>query len=243
MHKAMALGKNIKKAKLIPEQKPEPEAPKKVSAAIPKKQLLDDKKKSREERRERRAHSSLTGKLFHYITEQTQARRAALREKYMHEIQSLADKDVLLIRFEIGNDSFAVDIAHVKEVVPTPAISKVPGLPDYFKGAVLVRKKTVLALDLGEKLRVASGGDLPFTLVLKNGHSSIGLLLNDLPKTWKVKGKQISGAVQDLEKTARDETFIKGLVKDDNKLVFYLDVAELINSDRAVVVPDELVSE
>ena len=56
-----------------------------------------------------------------------------------------------------------------------------------------------------------------------------------------MQGKSITASLQALERTSRDEIFVKGLVNVNDKLVFYLDIEELINSDKAVVVPDELV--
>jgi len=234
----MALGKNFKKEKLIPEEtKREQPATEPVK---PKKEKLIASKKDKP-LRERKSPSSFTGSLFHYITEQSLANRTALRKRYQQEVAALADKQVQLILFDVGNEEFAVDIAAVKEVIATPAIARVPGMPAYFKGMIQVRKSTMMVMDLGEKLRISTVDQSPFTLILRSTKQPLGLLLKDLPRSIKVQGKSITASLQALERTSRDEIFVKGLVSVNEKLVFYLDIEELINSDKAVIVPDELV--
>jgi len=234
----MALGRNLKKEKLIPDVgKKEPSAAKPVK---PEKKKLISKKKDKP-LRERKSPSSFTGSLFHYITEQSLANRTALRLRYQQEVAALAEKHVQLILFYVGNEEFAVDISAVKEVIATPTIARVPGMPNYFKGMVQLRKTTLMVMDLGEKLRIATDNEFPFTLILRSTKQPLGLLLKDLPRSIKVQGKSISASLQALARTSRDEIFVKGLVNYNEKLVFYLDIEELINSDNAVVVPDELV--
>lgn len=234
----MALGRNLKKEKLIPDEtKGEQSGNKPVK---PEKKKLISAKKDKPQR-ERKSPSSFTGSLFHYITAQSLANRTALRQRYQQEIAALADKQVQLILFDVGNEEFAVDIAAVKEVIATPSIARVPGMPSYFKGMIQVRKATMMVMDLGEKLRIATSDESPFTLILRSTKQPLGLLLRDLPRSIKVPGKSITASLQALERTSRDEIFVKGLVSVNEKLVFYLDIEELINSDKAVVVPDELV--
>jgi len=80
-------------------------------------------------------------------------------------------------------------------------------------------------------------------LILRSTKQPLGLLLKDLPRTLKVDGSKISGSLQALERTSRDEIFVKGLVTVGDKLVFYLDIEELVNSDKAMIIPDELVKD
>jgi purine-binding chemotaxis protein CheW len=234
----MALGRNLKKQSLIPDKEKEThDVPSAKQIKVEKKTLIKSKEKPT---RERKSPSSFTGSLFHYITEQTLAHRSAVREKYQQEIQALAGKSVQLIVFDAGSEEFAIDISSVKEVISTPSIAKVPGMPSYFKGMIKVRKSTVLTMDLGEKLRISTADEFPYTLILRSAKQPLGLLLKELPRTYKVDGTRITGSLQALERTSRDEIFVKGLVSMNEKLVFYLDIEELVNSDNAVVVPDQL---
>ena len=45
-----------------------------------------------------------------------------------------------------------------------------------------------------------------------------------------------------FRETAIDETFIKGLIKIDGKLIFYLDIVGLIAADEAIEIPDHLIA-
>jgi purine-binding chemotaxis protein CheW len=177
-----------------------------------------------------------------YVSKEALAARQQMRKRYEAEIAALGDKTIQLIEFEIGDESFALDISHVKEVVATPPAAKVPGMPPYYKGIVNIRGNTVMALDFNEKLGLPRLSASPYIMVLKTSQLSLGILLSELPNALKVKGGQISSSLKTLSRSSH-EVFIKGVIKLEGKLVFYIDVEELVNSDKAVEFPEELVKE
>lgn len=176
-----------------------------------------------------------------FVSREALAARQQMRKRFASEISALGDKTIQLIAFNIGDEVFALDISHVKEVVATPVAAKVPGMPTYYKGMVNIRGNTVMALDLNEKLGLEKLVKPRYIMVLKTSQLSLGILLNELPSALKVKGTQISASLKTLSRSAH-EVFIKGLIKLESQLVFYIDVEELVNSDRAVEFPEDLVN-
>jgi purine-binding chemotaxis protein CheW len=52
------------------------------------------------------------------------------------------------ITFKLGQESFAINVAQVREVLEIPQITKVPTAPHYMRGVVNVRGKAIPVVDL-----------------------------------------------------------------------------------------------
>src|SRR5258708_337917 len=56
-----------------------------------------------------------------------------------------------LVTFAIGPDEYAIDIAHVLEIVEAGAITRVPSVPAFIRGATNLRGRPMPVIDLGMK--------------------------------------------------------------------------------------------
>lgn len=222
----MALGKNLKKQQLISGEKSKKKVPKKVV----RKKLIKPKAKK----------ATSKGILSDYISQKELERKQKLRDRYKREIEAFADQQLQLVVFKIGKEEFALDISKVKEVVKVPELSEIPDSAPHIKGIATIRNKTLMAIDLALKMK-KSETSAQFLLAINSSDKSYGLLLENLPTTLKVDGKNVSSDLSMLDNTSKDISYIKGLVKLDDRLIFYLDVKELAESDNAIVVPDALL--
>jgi len=233
----MALGQNLKKKKLIPDQQ-DKKTVAKPSSKVKKKKLIAPSTKPSP--RKKSTNQNPSTELLNFISKETEQRRKSLRKRYKEEIESLADLTVQFLVFQLAEEEFAIEISKVKEVVVTPAISKVPKMPKYIIGLADVRAKTVLAVDLAQKFGLAKSLESNFMLVIGGKKQSVGLLLAKLPLALKIHGKNISSAISYLEEGMED-AYVKGLIKLEGRLIHYLDVDELLDSDKAIVIPDHLM--
>lgn len=159
--------------------------------------------------------------------------RKKIRTQFEAEIEALKNKEVHLIIFNLGDTFYGIDIHFSKEVVLTPPIVKMPGLPNYAPGVVNVRGELITIIDLFEKFKLQkSENSTSYTLILKNISVKIGLLLPEVPVTLKSSGNQIESIGNFLADLTIDETFIKGILKDKDRMVFYLDALSLANAER-----------
>ncbi len=232
----MALGKNLKKKKLISAKKD-----KKVAevSTVKKKKLISADKKVR--KKSPKTKPKVSKQLVDFVSSENQKRRHSLSKRYDLEIKDLVDKTIQFVVFKIGAEEYAVEIEKVKKVVLTPEISKVPRMPDYIVGIADVRGKIVLAIDLVTKLGLPIKTELNYTLVIEGSGRMIGLLIADLPLTLKIEGKNISRAAGYLEENTSEDNHVKGLIKINGRMIYYLDVDELVNSDKTIVVPNDLM--
>ena len=271
----MALGKNLKKQKLIDSDKKDAKKPKKVV----KKKLIADKKgttsaakktistkattrpsrtkKSQVTKKEAitkkipktavqetsKWQSPFESELPVYIAKELQELKNSLRERYNKEIAAMAGHTIQFVVVQIGTELYAIDIDIVKEVVPSSELSKTPNTPSHILGIANVRGSTYVVFDLTKKFKLEGEFDTTYLLVVERGQFSAALSLSSLPTTRKISGDNVSSDLHMIENASLDVSYIKGLIQDQDQLIYYLDVVELIKNDKAIVVPDKLVEE
>lgn len=97
---------------------------------------------------------------------------------------------MLVLRFEIGGQPFAMDVAYVGEVVPQAELRPLPGAPPWASGLLHYRQEVVPVVDLGAYAGqpVASSAWSTRILVLRahEQRRAIGLLANRVTDVEKV---------------------------------------------------------
>lgn len=63
------------------------------------------------------------------------------------------------ITFKLGDESFAINVAQVREVLELSQITRVPTAPDYMRGVVNVRGKAIPVVDLRLKFGLPETAD------------------------------------------------------------------------------------
>lgn len=63
------------------------------------------------------------------------------------------------ITFKLGDESFAINVAQVREVLELSQITRVPSAPEYMRGVVNVRGKAVPVVDLRLKFGLPTAPD------------------------------------------------------------------------------------
>lgn len=70
------------------------------------------------------------------------------------------------ITFKLGDEIFAVNVSHVREVLDLTPITRVPTAPPYMRGVVNVRGKAVPVVDLRAKFGLPAATDTRQTRIL-----------------------------------------------------------------------------
>lgn len=177
-----------------------------------------------------------------YLTQEEYKERERLKRKFDKDVSSYAGKDVQLITFRLGVERYAIEIDKVKEVVPTPYISAIPHAPGFIKGVSNIRGAVMVILDLAEKFKIdTENKSREFVLVTQSDNSRAGLLVDEVPITMKVAGDTIVSSSGILQNTSLDETYIKGLIKTDEGMIIFIDIAELIKEDEVSIVSSSIM--
>ncbi len=259
----MALGNNLRKKKILPEQKVEdkPEKAVKKKAASTAKKAAKPRKAAAEKKAKpvTKTKAKSAGKpaarstskvqvtalpeqktpLIPEISQEEFARRQALQKRYDEDIERLHGSKLQLIVYKFNNQRYAVEIGKSREVVKTPALSELPHVPAYVPGLANIRGFVIVTIDLAHKFFTEreSSNTREYTLVVEHGTNKLGLLLSDVPDTIVVPGTSVGNSSGILADFTRDDTYIKGLVKTEQGMIFLLDIEELIEGNKVRVLP------
>jgi purine-binding chemotaxis protein CheW len=138
------------------------------------------------------------------------------------------DKNIQVVGFRIGAETFGVPISIVREIVRVPAITAVPNAPDYIEGVINLRGKIISVIDLRKRF-----GETNIQLTKKNrivvvdlNERSVGLLVNSASEVLKIPPSEIE-APHDLFQDGEVD-YVTGVAKLKGRLVILLDLNKVI---------------
>lgn len=141
-----------------------------------------------------------------------------------------------LIVFRLGGEEYALEIAQIKEVVPTPSIAKVPLTPVYVEGVANIRGNILAIVNLEKKFNLPPSneykGRQTYTLVIESEEVQIGFLVHEVPNTLSIPIKEIDDSPALIQDSAQDSHYIKGIAKVDNRLIIILDLPYIISKNE-----------
>ncbi len=138
------------------------------------------------------------------------------------------DKDIQIVGFRIGRETFGLPISLVREIVRVPEITSVPNAPDYVEGVINLRGRIIPVVDLrkrfGEKVIEASNKNRIVVAEVEN--RLIGLMVNSASEVLRLPPSEIEAphsVFQDGELN-----FITGVGKLNGRLVILLDLNRVL---------------
>ena len=140
-----------------------------------------------------------------------------------------------VIRFNLMNQEYAVEMKYIREVIGTPDIIPVPGTPDYIAGICSVRGEIISLVDIRILFSIEQEGvtDLNQVIVLTDGNLTFGIL------TDQISG---IGTVKEFDLTFSDNDYYqimnKQIIEIEESITF-LNVGALLKDPRMVVNNDE----
>ncbi len=138
----------------------------------------------------------------------------------------------MLVIFRISGEQYGIPIAVVKEVVPSPRVTKVPQAPDHILGMANVRGQVYAVLDVASKLgHPTTEMDLtPYLLVLKTKNYSTALHIWGIPNTKEINGESLDTSYEFTAQASQDLTYVEGLIKENGEIVVLLDTERMVES-------------
>lgn len=143
------------------------------------------------------------------------------------------------LTFRLGEETFAVDVSEVKEIIDDVKLTKIPQTPEYFSGVINLRGSVLPVINLRTKF------GMPFTEVTKDtcivvmeakieGTSvALGTLVDSVLEVFELEEKEIEPAPKLGSKLNVD--FIKGIGKRDQKFMIILDINKVFSSEELLL--------
>lgn len=142
-----------------------------------------------------------------------------------------------IVVFKLGEEEYGLHIDQIKEVVITPAITRMPQTQTYVKGVANIRGNVIAILDLEEKFDLArptteTASKNNFTLVIESEDYKMGILVREVPNTLSISTSSIENSVLtgDLQS---EQSYITGIVKLEKRLIIMIDIFKVINDQES----------
>jgi len=139
------------------------------------------------------------------------------------------EKELQVVGFRIGNETYGVRIGAVKEIVRVPEITTVPSAPELIEGVINLRGKIIPVMDLRKRFGEVSlqSDKKNRILVVELENKLVGLIVNSASEVLKIPPSEIEppGTV-----FAEGESgYVTGVGKLKGRLIILLDIAKLLH--------------
>lgn len=135
------------------------------------------------------------------------------------------------VSFRLARETYALPVAHVREIVRVESITRVPGGPREIRGVTNVRGRVIPVVDLRARLGLPAAGRAPRhdLLVAEAKGRPIGLLVDGVRTVERIDLLAVEPPPKEV-KTQRSE-FVQGVLRRDAGLTLLLDVDRVLLLD------------
>jgi purine-binding chemotaxis protein CheW len=137
-------------------------------------------------------------------------------------------KDLHLVGFRIGRETFGVPISMVHEIVRVPDITSVPDAPEYIEGVINLRGKIVSIVDLRKRF-----GEKQITrhkknriLVVEVDSKMVGLIVDAASEVLKMPQEDVEAPPNVFEEG--DLNYVTGVGKLKDRLVILIELTKIL---------------
>jgi purine-binding chemotaxis protein CheW len=137
-------------------------------------------------------------------------------------------KDLQLVGFRIGKETFGVPINLVHEIVRLPEITAVPDAPDYIEGVINLRGKIISIVDLrkrfGESQIEPSRKNR--ILVAEIDRKMVGLIVDAASEVIRLAETEIEAPPEVFQES--EVKYVTGVGKLHGRLVILVDLTKIL---------------
>ena len=140
------------------------------------------------------------------------------------------------LTFQLGEEVFALDVSHVREILEFTTVTKVPKTPDYMRGVINLRGSVVPVLDMRLKFGLTEIEKTVDTCIIvvevscEGETTVIGALVDSVQEVFELEQDQIEPAPK--IGTQLKTGFVKGMGKKDDRFVIILDIDKVFSSEE-----------
>ena len=139
------------------------------------------------------------------------------------------EKDLHIVGFRIGNETYGVRIGSVREIVRVPEITSVPSAPDLIEGVINLRGKIVPVMDLRKRFGQTEiiSDKKNRILVVELENKLIGLIVNAASEVLKIPPSEVDSPGSVFAEG--ESSYVTGVGKLKGRLIILLDISKLLH--------------
>jgi purine-binding chemotaxis protein CheW len=133
-----------------------------------------------------------------------------------------------LVLFRLGNEEYAISITQVKEIIQYKDATKLPNTPEYMEGIITLRGKVIPVVNLALRLELTTSKESDRrVLIVETAGREIGIVVDDVTEVIRLQESAI-----EPPPTATANGYIRGIGKEENRLLILLDVDKLFGEEE-----------
>jgi purine-binding chemotaxis protein CheW len=139
------------------------------------------------------------------------------------------EKELQVVGFRIGEETFGVRIASVREIVRVPEITSVPNAQETIEGVINLRGKIIPVIDLRKRFGLAEiqSDKKNRILVVELESKLVGLIVNSASEVLKIPPSEIESPGSVF--ADGESSYVTGVGKLKGRLIILLDITKLLH--------------
>ncbi|OPZ60215.1 MAG: Chemotaxis protein CheW [Deltaproteobacteria bacterium ADurb.Bin510] len=139
------------------------------------------------------------------------------------------------LSFKLQQEDFALDIAHVREVLDLTRLTRVPKAPDYVRGVINLRGAVVPVVDLNLKFGHGLTTETVHTRIIigevtvSGELTTLGVIADAVQEVMELDEREIEPSPR--IGTSLDTGFLKGMGRREDDFVMILDIDKVFATD------------
>lgn len=139
------------------------------------------------------------------------------------------EKELQVVGFRIGSETYGVRIGSVREIVRVPDITAVPNAPETIEGVINLRGKIIPVMDLRKRFGHADiqSDKKNRILVVELDGKLVGLIVNSASEVLKISPSDIEAPGNVFAEG--ESSYVTGVGKLQGRLIILLDISKLLH--------------
>ena len=145
-------------------------------------------------------------------------------------------KELKCLIFKLNGEYFATDIMEVERILPIVEPSKVPDAPDYLQGVIKYEQQVIPVLDLYTRFKISekAKSENKKIIVIRKESGKFGIIVDDVDEVITISEDLIDNP--SAMSTLVSKRYIKGIIKEENRLVILLDLNNILLAEEEAVI-------
>jgi len=137
-------------------------------------------------------------------------------------------KDLRLITFRVGPETFVLDIMAVRQIITYTGSTSVPTAPDFVEGIIVLRNEVIPIIDLRDRLypHLTERAEQPLVLITHTSAGMIGLKVDEVRRIVNVAAEGLLPPPP-LVRGIRGELLI-AVIKQEDEIYLLIDLENIL---------------
>lgn len=152
-------------------------------------------------------------------------------------------RDLRLITFRVGPETFVLDIMAVRQIIPYSGSTSVPAAPEFVEGIIVLRNEVIPIIDLRERLypRESNRAEEPLVLITRTAEGVIGFKVDEVRRIVNVPVAALLPPPP-LVRGIRGELLV-AVIPHGEEVYLLVDVEQILTADEKRELHDADLSE